>query len=38
VKALSAEAKQKGFIVRLFRENEAPIVSGAVICLQIRQR
>jgi hypothetical protein len=30
VKALSAEAKRKGFIVRLFRKGEAPIVSGAL--------
>src|SRR5262245_16785239 len=27
VKMLSAEAKRKGFIVRLYRKNEAPIVS-----------
>jgi hypothetical protein len=30
VKVLSAEAKRKGFIVRLFRKNEVPIVSGAL--------
>jgi hypothetical protein len=30
MKTLSAEAKRKGFIVQLYREGEAPIVSGAL--------